>query len=201
MGWQTYGIFAVLGPSLFNAGAGLAIERDTGTLLLKQATPMPVGAYLLAKVVVALIFAAGVVAILFLMASRLAGVMLLPRQWGALAGVLLAGVIPFSALGLAIGAWVKGRSAIAVINLVFLPMSMLAGLWLPINLFPGFLQDFALVLPAYHHAQLALKVIAMDMGQSTLLHSVVIAAETIVFLAIAALGFRRPGRFSLKRSR
>ena len=197
----TYGVFGVLGPALFGFGAGLANERDTGVLLLKQTTPMPAGAYLFAKVMAALVFGAVVVAALFLMAAHAAGVALYRWQWFALAGVLLAGVIPFCALGLAIGAWARGRSAVAVVNLVFLPMAMLSGLWLPIYMFPDVMQDIALALPAYHHAQLALKVIAMDAGQPVRMHLAVLAAETFVFLAVAALGFRRADSFSMRRSR
>ena len=197
----TYGVFGVLGPAIFGFGAGLANERDTGVLLLKQTTPMPAGAYLFAKVMAALIFGAVVVAALFLMAAHMAGVALHRWQWFALAGVLLAGVIPFCALGLAIGVWAKGRSAVAVVNLVFLPMAMLSGLWLPIFMFPDVMQDIALALPAYHHAQLALKVIAMDAGQSVQVHLAVLVAETLVFLALAALGFRRADSFSMRRSR
>ena len=134
------------------------------------------------------------------MAAHAAGVALYRWQWFALAGVLLVGVIPFCGLGLAIGAWSKGRSAVAVVNLVFLPMSMLSGLWLPIYMFPEVMQVIALALPAYHHAQLALKVIAMDAGQSVALHVLVLGAETLVFLAVTALGFRRAGSFSIRRA-
>lgn len=189
----TYGVFGVLGPALFGFGIGLANERDTGVLLLKQTTPMPFGAYLFAKVASAVIFGAVVVLSLFLMAGYMAGVELHLWQWFALAGVLLIGVIPFCALGLAIGAWTKGRAAVAIVNLVFLPMSLLSGLWLPIYMFPDIMQDFALVFPAYHQAQLALKVIGMDAGQQILLHVAVLAAGTLALVALAALGFRREG--------
>ena len=92
-------------------------------------------------------------------------------------------------------------TAFAVFNLVFLLMAMLSGLWLPIYMFPEVMQDIALALPAYHHAQLALKVIAMDAGQSVPLHLAVLAADTLVFLAVAALGFRRADGLSMRRSR
>ena len=92
---------------------------------------MPVGAYFSAKIITALIFGVTVVSALFLIAAYMAGVTLYRWQWFALAGVLLAGVVPFCTLGLAIGAWVKGRSAVAIVNLIFLPMSMLSGLWNP----------------------------------------------------------------------
>ncbi len=197
----TYSVFGILGPSLFGFGIGLANERDTGVLLLKQTTPMPPGAYLFAKVATALIFGSVVVLCLFLMAGFMAGAVLYRWQWLALAGVLLAGVIPFCALGLAIGAWTKGRAAVAVVNLVFLPMAMLSGLWLPIYMFPDFMQSIALVFPAYHHAQLALKVVEMDAGQSVLLHVTILTVETLILIVVAALGFRRGGEFTIRWSR
>lgn len=189
----TYSVFGILGPSLFGFGAGLAIERDSGVLLLKQTTPMPAAAYLLAKVAMAIAFGAFVILGIFLLGAHGAGVMLYRWQWFALAGVVLAGVVPFCALGLAIGAWSKGRAAVAITNLVFLPMAMLSGLWIPITIFPAALRDFANVLPAYHHAQIALKVIAMDGGQGTGLHIAVLALESFAFLIVAAVGFRRAG--------
>ncbi|WP_419167577.1 ABC transporter permease [Candidatus Palauibacter sp.] len=184
----TYSVFGVMGPSLFGFGAGLAIERDSGVLLLKRTTPMPAAAYLLAKVAMAIAFGAVVVLGIFLLGAYGAGVMLYRWQWFALAGV-----IPFCALGLAVGAWSRGRAAVAITNLVFLPMAMLSGLWIPITIFPAALRDVANVLPAYHQAQLALKIIAMDGGQTTLLHVSVLGVQSLAFLAVAAFGFRRAG--------
>ena len=195
----TYGVFGIIPPSLFGFGVGLATERESGALLLKQTTPMPVGAYLFARVATALLFGAAVVLGLFVLGASAAGVALYRWQWFALAGVVLAGVVPFCALGLAIGAWVRAQAAVAIVNLVYLPMAFLSGLWVPVWLFPSVLQDLAVVFPAYHLAQLALKVIAMDEGQSAALHLAVLGACTVVFLIVASFGFRRvsgpgPGR-------
>lgn len=189
----TYSVFGVMGPSLFGFGAGLAMERDSGVLLLKRTTPMPAAAYLLAKVAMAIAFGAAVILGIFLLGAHGAGVVLYRWQWFALAGIVLAGVIPFCALGLAVGAWSRGRAAVAITNLVFLPMAMLSGLWIPITIFPAALQDVANALPAYHQAQLALKIIDMDGGQATLLHVSVLGVQSLAFLAVAALGFRRAG--------
>ena len=187
----TYSVFGLLGPALFGFGVGLANERDSGGLLLKQTTPMPVAAYLVARVVAALVFGMAVVIGLFLLGAYAADVTLHRWQWFALAGIVLSGVIPFCALGLAIGAWVKAQTAVAIVNLVYVPMTFLSGLWMPITLFPAFLQKLAFVFPAYHQAQLTLKVIDMDEGGSAALHVLIIATFTLVFLAIAAAGFRR----------
>ena len=98
---------------------------------------MPVGAYLFARVAVALLFGAAVVLGLFLLGATAAGVTLYRGQWFALAGVVLAGVVPFCALGLAIGAWVRAQVAVAIVNLVYLPMAFLSGLWVPVWVFPS----------------------------------------------------------------
>ena len=187
----TYGVFGIIPPSLFGFGVGLATERESGALLLKQTTPMPAAAYLIARVATALLFGAAVVLGLFVLGASAAGVALQRWQWFALAGVVLAGVFPFCALGLAIGAWVRSQAAVAIVNLVYLPMAFLSGLWIPVWMFPSVLQDVAGVFPAYHLAQLALKVIGMDEGQSVALHLAVLVVCTVVFLVVAALGFRR----------
>ncbi len=191
-----YGVFAVLGPSLFGFGVGLANERDNGSLLLKQTTPMPTGAYLFSRVAMAFVFGAVVTLGLFLLGALGAGVQLSAGEWAGLFGVILSGVIPICSLGLMIGTLVKVQAAVAVVNLVFLPMSVLSGLWFPIALFPEVLQRVANVLPAYHLAQLALKVIGLDQGQPVLLHIGILAVQTAVFLVVAAIGFRRFGRLN-----
>ena len=187
----TYGVFGLMGPSLFGFGVGLATERDSGALLLKQTTPMPVGAYLLARVGTALLFGMAIVLGLFLLGAYAADVKLYRWQWFGLAGVLLSSVIPFCALGLAIGAWVQAQSAVAIVNLLFLPMAFLSGLWMPIALLPSFLQNVAAVFPAYHQSQLALKVVALDEGGSAALHALMVGVFTTIFLIVAVVGFRR----------
>ena len=70
-------------------------------------------------------------------------------------------------------------------------MAFLSGLWIPIAILPSFLQDMAVVFPSYHQAQLVLKVIDMDEGSSAVIHILVIGVYTLVFLIVAAVGFRR----------
>ena len=187
----TYGVFGVLGPSIFGFGVGLAQERDTGALLLKRTTPMPAGAFLFARVGTAAIFGAVVVGVLFLLAGFAAGVELHRSQWFSLAGIILAAVLPFSAIGLAIGAWAKQQAAVAVVNLVFIGMSLISGLWVPIYMLPNVMQDIAIAFPTFHLGQLALKVIDLDVGGPVWFHLVLLGGQTAVCLAVAAAGFRR----------
>jgi len=187
----TYGVFGIIGPALFGFGVGVANERDTGTLTLKRATPMPVSAYFLAKLVMSIICAALIVAGLFILAAYASGVALYRAQWVGLAGVLLAGTLPFCAMGLAVGCWARSQAAVAIVNLVYLPMSFLSGLWMPISVFPEPLRRLALAFPPYHLSQLALKVLDMDQGGAALLHVSALLGYSVVFLVVAAAGFRR----------
>ena len=61
--------------------------------------------------------------------------------------------MPFCAMGLFIGARVSGRAAPAFVNLVYLPMIYLSGLFFPL---PESIRGIALFSPAFHLNQLAL---------------------------------------------
>src|SRR5271169_997196 len=53
-----WAVFGVMGPGMFGFGMFVAAEREQGLLTLKRALPMPNGASLLAKMVMAMLFAA-----------------------------------------------------------------------------------------------------------------------------------------------
>lgn len=55
--FTAFSVFGVMGPGIFGFGMVVAIEREQGLLKLKRALPMPPAAYLLAKMLMALMFA------------------------------------------------------------------------------------------------------------------------------------------------
>ena len=187
----TYGAFGVIGAALFGFGVGVAVERGQGWLLLKRASPMPAGAYFTAKVVMSSLFALLIVLAQAAVGTGVAGVRLPAGSWIALGGTLVAGALPFCAMGLAFGVWCGPNSAPAVVNLVYLPLSFGSGLWIPVQVLPSFLQGLAPWLPPYHLGQLALKTIGGDLGRPVALHVAALGAVTVLSLALAWLGFRR----------
>lgn len=186
----TYGAFAVIGPALFGFGVGLAIERQQGWLELKRVSPMPTGAYFFAKIVMSVVFAFAVLVLLTVAATVLGGVRLAPSTLSQLFAVLLLGTLPFCALGLLIGTLVKGQAAVAVVNLIYLPMSILSGLWIPLMAFPVLLQKLAVVWPAWHLGRMALGVVGQAQDVRYGLHAAVLLAITAVLLSLAALRLR-----------
>lgn len=187
----TYATFGVMGASLFGFGAGVAMERGYGWLQVKRASPMPPLAYLVAKTAMSLIFSAIIVTLLFILGTLFGGVHLSALAFFRLMGIMIAGSIPFCALGLAIGCYSAPNVAPAVVNVLFLPMSFCSGLWLPLQLLPKFLQHLAPFLPSTHLGQLALKQVGFGSPGSSLTHVAALVAFTAVFLLLALRGYSR----------
>jgi ABC-2 type transport system permease protein len=188
----SYTTFGVIGPGLFGFGVSLALERDGGLLTLKRALPMPPGAYLLGKMVMAMICASGVVVLLLAIGLTLGGVSLTPLRMLAMLATGAFGVLPFCALGMFVGTLIKGQGAPGLLNLVYLPMAFLSGLWLPLSMLPKFLQTLAPVWPSYHLNQLTLAAVGMSSGP-VLGHVLALAGFAVVFLALATRRLRRLG--------
>lgn len=187
----TYGAFGVMGAALFGFGVSVAIERGQGWLEAKRTTPMPISAYFVAKIAMAMLFGALIVTLLFITGTLLGNVSLTFAQIATLFGVLVSGSIVFCAIGLAIGCFASPNAAAPLVNVIYLPLSFLSGLWVPIWSLPKPIQALAQWLPPYHLSQLALKVIGASRGQSPLYHVGALAIATAVFTAIAYAGFRR----------
>jgi len=187
----TYGTFGVMGASLFGTAAGLASDRGLGWLQVKRASPMPPFAYFAAKVITSMIFSTIIVLALFLLGFTLGGVRMPATEAARLVGVLVAGSLPFSAMGLALGYFTGPNSAPPTINLIYLPMSFCSGLWVPFIFLPKVVRQIALVLPPYHLSQLALGVVGAGAQGSNAAHWEVLLAFTLICLGVARIGFQR----------
>ncbi|MDN4503568.1 ABC transporter permease [Alteromonadaceae bacterium BrNp21-10] len=188
----TYGVFGIVGPALFSFGVGMAVERGQGWMDLKQASPMPPSAQIIARVLVSMLFATIIIVSLFVIAYTLGGVRLALWQWMSLAFIFIAGSLPFCVIGLCLGLVLKANAAPAIVNLIYLPMSFLSGLWFPIDLFPKVMQNLANAFPPYHLAQLGLKIIDKDLGRPAWMHIASLLAFTLVFLLLTTIAYKRP---------
>jgi ABC-2 type transport system permease protein len=185
----SYGAFGVIGAALFGFGVTLALERGSGWLVLRRASPMRLSSYLAAKMVAALGFACAVGGSIEALGAFAGGVRLEVHTWLALLAVFAGGAIPFCALGFAIGTLAPAAGATAIVNLIYLPMSFMGGLWIPAALLPATFARIAPWTPTYHFGRLALAAMGIESASSG--DVVALAAWTAVFLAVAAFGWRR----------
>jgi ABC-2 type transport system permease protein len=182
-------VMGVMGPGMFGFGITLATEREQGLLKLKRALPMPAGASLVGKVLMSMVFVAIVMATM-IAAAPLAHLKLAPTQLATLAAVVVAGSVPFCALGLFIGSLVSAKSAPAFVNLLYLPMIYLSGILFPL---PKSMKWIALGSPAYHLNQAARAAMGVGSEGSAAVHLAVLAAVTLAFSALALRRLERAG--------
>ena len=181
----TYGAFSVMGATLYAFGAGVAVERGLGWLEVKRASPMPAGAYLLAKMVVSVVFGALVVSLLFALGAIFGGVRMPAGQWLLLWVVLVSGAIPFGAIGLAIGSFAGPNSAPGTVNMIYLPLAFLGGLWMPIEVLPKMLRQIAPWLPSYHFGQIGLAILGAPTEGAIATHVEALVGFGLVFAGVA----------------
>jgi ABC-2 type transport system permease protein len=187
----SYSCMGVVSACLFGIGMGIALERAQGWLELKQASPMPRFAYLAAKTISCAAFALVIVAALVTLGITLGGVTLTAVEALKLAGVVLTGSIPFTAMGLLVALLVPANAGPGVINLIYLPMSFASGFWMPVNYLPHWLQVITPALPTYHLAQLALIIFGYAQSGSMLIHWEALAGFTLLMLGAAWIIFTR----------
>ncbi len=187
-----YCCFGMIGAALFGIGVGVASERTQGWLELKRSSPMPPLAYLLAKCISAQAFGILIVAVLCVLAVAFGDVHLTRTELAMMLGMTLAGVVPFAAMGLLIALLVPANAASGVVNLVYLPMSFLSGLWIPIQYLPKFLKPIAPYLPAFHLSQLMETVFGYQQrGSSVTSHWFGLAGFTLLMLGVSWAVFHR----------
>jgi ABC-2 type transport system permease protein len=186
-----YSCMGVVSACLFGIGVSISLERNLGWLDLKQASPMPRLAYIVAKTVSCAGFALVIVTTLIILGVTAGGAHITLPQAAQLAGVVLAGSIPFAAMGLVVALIVPPNSGPGIINLIWIPMSFASGFWMPVSLLPHFLQKVALALPTYHLAQLALTIFGLGQGGRMSIHWEALAGFTLLMLGSAWIIFAR----------
>jgi ABC-2 type transport system permease protein len=186
-----YACFGLIGAALFGIGVGVASELAAGWLELKRASPMPASAYLFAKCASAVAFGLIIVSILTTIAVSFGGVSLTSTELIKMLGMTIIGSISFASMGLLLALLVPANAAPAIVNLIYLPMSFLSGLWVPLRFMPHWLQGIAPALPTYHLSQLMLSIFGYQDSMSLATHWNTLIGFTLLMLGISWLIFHR----------
>ena len=186
-----YACFGLVGAALFGIGVSLANERAAGWIELKRASPMPPLAYLFAKCATAAAFGLIIVALLSTLSVTMGGVSLSGIELAKMAGLTIIGAVSFASMGLLLAQIVPANAAPAIVNLIYLPMSFLSGLWMPLKFLPHWVQRIGSMLPTYHLSQLMFRIFGYDDGSAASGHWIGLAGFTMVMLGLSWLIFNR----------
>lgn len=175
-----------------NAGARIAIERQTGWNRQLRLSALSARGYLFAKAAVSMLVALPAIVLVFLAGVAFGSAHLTAGQWIGCGIALWLSLIPFGVLGLVIGFVATVDSAQPLTMLVYIALAILGGLWFPVSQFPPFLQHVAKVLPSYWSAEIAREPLAHAAIPVT--GVLVLAAWTVGLGLLAMAAYRRSGR-------
>jgi ABC-2 type transport system permease protein len=178
--------------AMLATGARIAGERSVGWNRQLRLTALPANSYLIAKAVVSMLVTLPALILVFIAGATIGNVHLSASQWLGTGLAVWLGLIPFAVLGLVIGFAGTVDTVQPISMITYLGLSILGGLWFPVEQFPAFLQDVAKVTPSYWLADLGRSVLA---GDGVPVNAVlVLAAWTIVLGVFGVVAYRRSGK-------
>ena len=138
--------FATMNAMLASGGR-IAADRAAGWNRQLRVSPLSPSAYIGSKVLTGYLLAGLSIIVLYACGVAL-GVDLPAGRWLEMTGLLLIGLIPFAALGIALGHLLDSDSIGPAVGGLVGVLALLGGSWFPIS-GHGFLHDLAQALPSY----------------------------------------------------
>lgn len=178
--------------ALLNYSAGVVVDRSIGWLRQLRLTPLPPVEVVLGKGLAGMVTALVPVLALCGAAVAVNGVRLSAGQWLAIVPLLWLGALPFALLGLGLGYLATAQTVQPLSFIVYLGMSVVGGLWLPLDALPGWVAAVGRLLPTHAYADMSWRV-AFG-GGPTVGDVVILGGWLAGFAALAVVGFRRSVR-------
>jgi ABC-2 type transport system permease protein len=145
--------FSVITACYTNIAISLSIARDSGGLKRIRGSPLPVWAYMSARIAHAVLIALVLVAICAAFGAVFHHATLPTRTLPAFLLTLVVGAAAFSALGVAITSVIPNADAApAVVNASVLPLLFISNVFIPIQNAPAWLDFVAKLFPIRHFA-------------------------------------------------
>jgi ABC-2 type transport system permease protein len=143
--------FSVITACYTNIAISLSFARDSGGLKRIRGSPLPTWAYMLARIVHAVLIAILLVAICAAFGAIFYHATLPTRTLPAFLLTLVVGAFSFSALGVAITSVIPNADASpAVVNASVLPLLFISNVFIPLQNPPAWLDFVSKVFPIRH---------------------------------------------------
>jgi ABC-2 type transport system permease protein len=173
--------------AVMGGGARIAAERTIGWNRLLRLTPLSPRNYLRTKILTGYTLAAIGIVLLYLAGISL-GVRMPASDWLEMTGLVLLGLAPFAALGVALGHLLNDDATGPALGGGVSLFAFLGGTWFPIT--GGGFADFCKLLPSYWLVRAG--DVGLGGGNPWPAEAwLVIAAWTAAMVAIAAWAYRR----------
>jgi ABC-2 type transport system permease protein len=187
VGTTAYGVMAA---ALITFAGRVAMERERGWFSLLRTTPVRMSVVLGAKIVASLVASTLVVVVMLLLGMAINGADLIPGpSWVALGIALVLGALPFTALALFVGYVFDADSAWSASLWLYFALSMIGGLFTPVEMMPGPLRAIGVLTPAYRYARVGWTIAS---GSNDIApHVIWLVGYLLAFSALAVVAYRR----------
>lgn len=172
--------------SMVSTGTRIAGERQAGWIRQLRITPLGALAYLRAKLITAYAMAALSLVSLYLAGAAL-GVSLAASKWLEMTVLIVIGLFPFAALGIALGHLLNVDAIGPAMGGTVSLLALVSGTWFPVT--HGFLYDVGRLLPSYWLVQAGR--IALHGHAWGATAWIVVLGWTAALSGLAALAYRR----------
>ena len=183
MGLASFGAMS----SMLSSGGRIATERAVGWNRQLRITPLSPRAYFRAKLVTSYMMALLSLGALYIAGTSL-GVSLPAGRWLEMTGLMLVGLIPFAALGIAVGHVLTPDSIGPAVGGGVSLFAFVGGVWFPLGQH-GFIHDVAQYIPSYWLVQASHVAYGGHPWNATAW--IVMAAWTVLFSGMAVRAYRR----------
>ncbi|KQY90061.1 ABC transporter permease [Paenibacillus sp. Root52] len=175
--------FSVMGSSIMTLGIRLVQERVHGWVSYLRVTPLSDAIYFGGKMVGQTTVHLFSIIVIFTAGYLINGVSLSALQWVGCALWILAGSLPFLALGTCIGTLRKVDTASGLSNALYLSLALLGGMWMPLDIMPSWLGQIGSWLPSNSFGNGAWAIVS---GHAPAFRDILIlTAYLIVFMLIS----------------
>lgn len=176
--------FATMNAMLASGGR-IAADRAAGWNRQLRVSPLSPSSYIGTKVLTGYLLAGLSILVLYVCGVAL-GVSLSAERWLDMTGLLLIGLIPFAALGIALGHLLSSDSIGPAVGGLVGVLALLGGSWFPIS-GHGFIHYLAQALPSYWLVQASHE--GLGQGGWGLHGWLVMAAWSVALVALAIAAY------------
>lgn len=154
--WQAHYLmsmaaFSVMGSAIMTLGIRLVQEQTQGWNTFIRITPLPSSVYFLGKMFGQSVMHLFSILCIFSAGYLINGVSLSVSEWLFSGLWLLAGSVPFLALGTIIGSMKRVDTASGVSNVLYMGLAVAGGMWMPLDIMPALMQKIGRWLPSYNY--------------------------------------------------
>ncbi|MFF2651955.1 ABC transporter permease [Streptomyces sp. NPDC058045] len=183
--------YGALGAAL-GTGTGVAEDKTIGWLRQLRVTPMTPREVVLGRALTGSVIVLPAICSVLLAGALVNGVRMSAGAWVAVLVLLWLGALPFTLLGIGNGYRLTAQTT-GVVNVACnLGLSIVGGLWFPVEAFPGWLRSLSGFTPSNRFAALGRS--ATEGALPSLATVGVLVAWLLVFGSYAAASYRRSAR-------